>query len=121
MKSKSKEINLNQTKLIVENFEINNEDQTIICEGYDAKNLEDNEFDIEVSFKDFENWLDKNEYLKGEGEDCTGVDHEGEAVFSSSKWEFTFDEILNDTTDWSTTELITDFVNETKLFKELSK
>jgi hypothetical protein len=106
-------------QLIIESFENQVESQMITCEAYQEHNSL-KMVDIEVKLEDFENWLDENEYLKGEGEDCTGANHEGEPVFTPSKWDFTIEKILDGTSDWNILELLTDFANETIKYKILT-
>jgi hypothetical protein len=121
--SKSNNNNLNQSYLIVETFEINHETETILCEGYDEKISlnEDCGFEVEVTFKDFEEWMDDNEFLKGEGEDCTGPDHEGMPKYDTYNWDYTLAECLDGTAGWQLDQCLTQFINQTQKFKQLSK
>ena len=108
MEGKSNINNSNQSKLLVDFFETQGEE--VVCYTYEEGTEKEETKTITVA--EFEKWLEDNEYLKGTGEDCTGADHNGEPVFVTSKWDFTIEEILEGSSDWSASELLADFINQ---------
>lgn len=123
MKSKGNVNYLNQSKLVVDYYEMDFKNEVIVCELYDEKNLKRKDciLEVEVPLRAFEKWMEENNLLKGKDERCVGFDHTGEPVFETSTWDYTLEEYMNDVSGGLVAQVIALFINHTKNFKELSK